>query len=154
MDAYVLILFAHSYLRWVVLGTGLTVAVRAWLAVREQRDWSANDERWQRSFVAATDLQFTLGLILYVFLSPFSRGFLANIAAAIKEPTLRFYGLEHVFTMLPAVALCHVVRVRSKRAAPERRQRMVWILTSIVILLMLVGIPWPFLKYGRPLLRM
>src|SRR5262245_47959047 len=123
MDAYLLTLFAHSYLRWIVLGSGLTVAVRAWLALREGRDWSATDERWQRGFVAATDLQFTLGLLLYFFLSPFSRGFLANIGAAIKEPTLRFYGLEHLFVMLPAVALCHVVRVRSKRATGTSRQR-------------------------------
>ena len=154
MTIYTFTLFVHSYLRWVVLGLGLTVTLRAWLAARSARDWSPHDERWQQAFVGSIDLQFSLGLVLYCFLSPFSSAFLADLAHAIKEPTLRFFGLEHVFVMLPAVALAHVARVRSKRLAGAPRQRLVWILTAIVLLLIVVGIPWPFLRYGRPLLRL
>jgi len=104
--------------------------------------------------VGSIDLQFSLGLVLYCFLSPFSSAFLADLARAIKEPTLRFFGLEHVFVMLPAVALAHIARVRSKRRAGVPRQRLVWILTAVALLLILVGVPWPFLRYGRPLLRL
>ena len=154
MSLYTLTLFVHSYLRWVVLGLGATVALRAWLATRSGRDWDLRDERTQLAFVAAVDLQLTLGLVMYIFLSPFSRAFLDDIAHAIKDPTLRFFGLEHAFVMLPAVVLAHVVRVRGKRLAGVARQRSVWILTTIVVLLMLVGQPWPFLRYGRPLLRL
>jgi hypothetical protein len=150
---YTFTLFAHSYLRWLVLGLGLTVTLRAWLAARGGRDWNPSDERWQQAFVGSVDLQLTLGLVLYCFLSPFSRGFLADVTHSIKEPTLRFFGVEHAFVMLPAVVLAHVARVRSKRLAGVPRQRQVWILTSIVLVLMLVGIPWPFLPYARPLLR-
>lgn len=154
MSTYSVTLFVHSYLRWVVLALAATVTLRAWLAARGGREWSARDERWQVGLVAAVDLQFTLGLVLYLFLSPFSRAFLADIAHSIKEPTLRFFGLEHAFVMLPAVSLVHVVRVRSKRKSGVARQRMVWILTGIVLVLMLIGQPWPFLRYGRPLLRL
>ena len=154
MSIYTFTLFVHSYLRWVVLGLGVGVAFRAWSALRSGRDWDRRDERWQVAFVGSVDLQLTLGLVLYVFLSPFSQAFLADIAHSIKEPTLRFFGLEHAFVMLPAVVLAHVVRVRSKRLSGAARQRSVWILTTIVVLLMLVGQPWPFLRYGRPLLRL
>jgi hypothetical protein len=45
------------------------------------------------------------------------------------------------------------MRVRSKRAAGPLRHRRVFISTLVALALILIAIPWPFLPYGRPLLR-
>jgi hypothetical protein len=100
-------------------------------------------------------VQLLVGLVLYALLSPFARAFFAAPALAMKDPVLRFFGVEHTVTMLIAVVVLHVGRSRSKRApTPRLRHRRAWTLTLAALLLMLIAVPWPFLDVGRPLLRM
>ena len=68
------------------------------------------------AFVGVVDLQFTLGAWLYLFASPLSHAFFADFGAGMRQPLLRFFGLEHALGMLIAVALIHIGRTRSKRA--------------------------------------
>jgi hypothetical protein len=56
--------------------------------------------------------------------------------------------------MLIAIAVLHAGRARSKRVLDVRlRQRVVFVSTVTALVLFLVSTPWPFLPYGRPLLR-
>jgi hypothetical protein len=154
MNAYLLLVYAHSYLRWAVLALALLVcaaSARAWLRSGE---WTPAHERLHRTFVAVVDLQFTFGLVLYVWLSPYVHAFYAGPGAAMKDATLRFFGVEHVLSMLVAVSIIHVARVRSKRLPlATLRHRRVLLTTLAALVLMLIAVPWPFLPYGRPLFR-
>jgi hypothetical protein len=154
MNAYLFVLYAHSYLRWGVLVLGAIVcSINASGWVR-RGEWTRANERLHIAFVAAIDLQFTLGALLYLWLSPYVRAFYAAPGSAVKEATLRFFGVEHVFSMLIAVSIIHIVRVRSKRVATGAlRHRRVLLGTLAALALILIAIPWPFLPYGRPLLR-
>ena len=105
MNAYAITLWLHSYLRWVVLALAALVFARTAHGVLRGRPWERSDERVHVAFVAAVDTQFTLGLLLYVFLSPFVRAFYADAGAGMKVAVLRFFGIEHVFSMVIAVAL-------------------------------------------------
>jgi hypothetical protein len=102
----------------------------------------------------AVNWQFTLGVIMYFFLSPFSHAFFANVSLGYSEPTLRFFGLEHPIAMLTAVSLVHLGRERSQRATGRDRHRSAFRWTLAAVLVFAIAIPWPFLKYGRPLLRL
>jgi hypothetical protein len=154
MSLYVVALFAHSYLRWGVLISAVIVAVRAGLGWRRVRAWGALDERLHVALVALTDLQFTLGVALYLFLSPHAQAFFEDPAGALTVAPLRFFGLEHPVMMVLAVALVHVGRTRSKKAAsPGLRHRRVFTTTLIALLILCASIPWPGLDVGRPLLR-
>lgn len=154
MNLYLVTLFAHSYLRWAVLAAVAVVLVRSLRGWRGAREWTRLDERWHAALVGLTDLQFTLGLVLYLFLSPFSDAFFADPAGAVKVAVVRFFGLEHPVMMLLAVSLIHIGRTRSKKApAPASRHRGVFITTALALALLCVSIPWPGLGHGRPLLR-
>lgn len=154
MTLHQLALIFHSYLRWIVLALLVAVAARAALGWRAGRDWRRGDERLQVTLLRAVDLQFTLGVAMAVFLSPFTRAFYTDVARGMKEPALRFFGVEHALGMLLAVAALHVGRERSRKAAaPRLRQRRVCLSALLGLLLMAGSIPWPFLRYGRPLLR-
>jgi hypothetical protein len=154
MSLYAGVLFVHSFLRWLVLCLLVAVTARSFLAWRRSHDWSRAHDRAHVALVKVVYVQFLLGLILYVFLSPFSAAFLANVGASLKQPVLRFFGLEHGFTMFAAVGVIHEGRKRSSRAAtPRLRHRQVWITTLIALLLICAAIPWPFLQHGRPLFR-
>jgi hypothetical protein len=150
---YPVVLFAHSWLRWVVLVLGIALLVstgRAWLT---GRGWESREERLGVAFLRALDLQVILGLTLYLFLSPFSRAGFADMGAAIANPILRFYSIEHVAGMLTAVVAAHLGLERSRRLDPHRRSRTVTLTQIVWLVVTLASIPWPGLDYGRPFFR-
>ena len=112
---YAWTLYAHSYTRWAVVVTVVVLTTRAALGWRLDRPWSHADELSHKAMMIAVDWQFTLGVIMYLFLSPFSHAFFNNVGLGYGEPALRFFGLEHPLAMLTAVSLVHLGRERSER---------------------------------------
>src|SRR5262245_15321920 len=100
MAAYALVLLIHSYLRWAVLLAVVALFVRTLLGWQKARAWQPADERLHSASVGLVDLQFLLGLVLYLLLSPISKAFFADMKYGMKDSSLRFFGLEHVFGML------------------------------------------------------
>jgi hypothetical protein len=153
-STYTPALLLHSFLRWAVLALFAAVLVRAVLARRRALPWTPTDERVHRALLSAADLQFALGVWLYLVASPITSAFLAGPRAAMKVTALRFFGIEHVLAMVLGVVVLHVGRIRSKRETdPARRHRRVFRWTLAAFLLVLIGVPWPFMPYGRPLIR-
>lgn len=150
---YSVVLFTHSWLRYLVLAYGIWLLL---LCARDMRagQWGERHERTHVLFLAVLDTQLILGLLLYFVLSPYSRAALANLGAAMKDPTLRFFGVEHFATMLIAVVVAHLGRARSKRTQGQARLRSTLITQSVWLVLTLAAIPWPGLDIGRPLFRL
>jgi hypothetical protein len=150
---YALALVAHSYTRWAVVITLVLVTLRTARGWSLDRAWSRADELTHKALMIAVDWQFTIGVIMYLFLSPFSHTFFKNVGFGYREPTLRFFGLEHPIAMITAVSLVHLGRERSERVAGRARHRTAcrWTLTALLVVA--IAIPWPFLIYGRPILR-
>ncbi len=152
---YPFVLTLHSWLRWIVLGLGLFWAVSSIRARAAGRPFERRDDRLGLLFVAALDLQVSLGLVMYLWLSPMTRLAFQDPGAAMRSSMLRFFLVEHMFSMLLALTAAHVGRVRSKRStsAPEKHRRAAWA-AGLSLVCILVGIPWPFLPYARPLARL
>ena len=150
---YSAVLIVHSWLRWVVIVAGLYAAVRGLLGGSRHASWTPADDRAGFWFVMFLDLQLTIGLVLYLFLSPFASAALHDIGGAMKDPVLRFWAVEHVFGMLIGVALAHVGRVRARRTDSLRRHRVAAIFYGLALIAILVSIPWPGSAHARPLLR-
>ncbi|HEX2443048.1 MAG TPA: hypothetical protein VHJ77_03810 [Vicinamibacterales bacterium] len=133
---HALLLFVHSLFRWVVILLGLYAVV----AASGRRD--ARPGRW---FAITLDIQFLLGLILY-WLSPITSGAIANMGAAMQNRVIRFWAVEHVTSMVLALALAHIGVARARKGKGGAA-----VLFVLALLAILIGIPWPFLPYGRPL---
>ncbi len=152
---YLAVLTLHSYLRWIVVILAIAAVVRALSGWLGRKEWTALDRRLGVFFSSSMDLQLLLGLILYIFLSPSTRTAFQNFGAALSDDVLRYWSLEHIGFMLVAVILVHVGGALSKRAEPARiKHRQAAIFFGLAILVVLFAIPWPFLAYGRPLLRL
>jgi hypothetical protein len=150
-STYAPVLFAHSWLRWIVLLLLALVVIRA---VTGRGAWTAVDERLHVFGVSALDLQMMLGLWLYAVASPLSHAFLTNPGGTMHDSVIRFYGLEHITMMILGVAVVHIGRNRSKAESNgDARRRTVIRWTAVGLLLILAGVPWPFLEAGRPLFR-
>jgi hypothetical protein len=152
--AYLIIIFIHSWLRWVVILAGVAIGVRATSGTMTGRPWKPIDELLGRVFVSALDTQILLGLVLFFFFSPVTPKSMADLRACMHVAPLRFFAVEHTTGMIVALVSAHVGWALGKRATSARvRHRRVAIGVGIALLVIAASIPWPGLSYGRPLVR-
>ena len=152
---YEVFLSLHNILRWVVLIVAVLALIRmyfgGWMG---RKAYSKADDRVSLLFTIMLDLQLLVGIILYVFLSPTTLALLTG-TGSMSAPLTRYFGAEHAAMMLLAVIVAHVGRAQSKKAADARgkfRRAAIWYTVALVLLL--AGIPWPFLPTARPWLRL
>ena len=151
---YDFVVLAHSWLRWLVLLAALVAVARAIGGVNTRRPWTPLDDRASLWFVSSMDLQMLLGLLLYLWLSPVTRSAFIDMAAAMRESSIRFFAVEHPFGMIGAIALAHIGRVRIKKAGDsDARHRRALVFFGLALAIMLLSIPWPFFPAARPLFR-
>ncbi|MBJ19487.1 MAG: hypothetical protein GY910_23815 [bacterium] len=150
---YSAILIAHSWLRYPVLVAGIALLALALGACLGRRTAAPKIERAHLIFLSLLDSQMTLGLLLYFWLSPLTAAAMVDLAATMKEPELRFFGIEHISTMVIAVTAAHLGRARAKRVPTEARGKIVLLAQLVWLFLTLLAIPWPEFYITRPLLR-
>jgi hypothetical protein len=93
--------------------------------------------------------------VLYFGLSPFTKEAMANVSLAMANPALRFWAVEHAGGMFLSVVLVRMGRVlaaNAKTPSAARKRRLICF--AIATLGMLLSIPWPGLRNGRPLFRL
>ena len=137
-DMYSAVLGIHSYVRWVVVIAGLIILARAIIGLAGRRDWGSSDSASVRVFSIALDLQFLLGLALYVWLSPFIRDAWADMAATMRNAPLRFFAVEHITGMIIAIALAHVGKSKIGKAfdaAQKHKLALVFIGLAMVVIM-------------------
>ena len=150
---YDVVLTIHSWLRWVALLLGIAATLNALRdpLILSERPPGA---RWDTFFMLAVDLQVLFGLVLYFGLSPFTTEAMTNFGSAVHDPTVRFWGLQHIGLMTAAVVLVRMGRVMAMTAnTPARRRTRRVACFAAATAVMVIGIPWPGLANGRPLFR-
>jgi hypothetical protein len=151
---YSAFLLVHSWFRWLVVIAGLIAIARAISGVTGRRDWRPADAAGVRWFSIAYDVQFVIGLLLYVWLSPFIRDAWADMAATMRNAPLRFFAVEHVTGMFIAAGLTHVGKNKIAKAVDAaQKHKLALIFFSLAMVVILLSIPWPGTPGGRPLLR-
>ena len=135
---YQVLLILHSNLRWFVLGAGLVAVYRAYVGWTGRRLFSKGDNAFGASFVGFMLLQLKA----------------MKVAGAMKDPAVRFFGMEHVAVMVLAIVIAQVGRTLSKRALSDTaKHKKAFIYYGIALLLVLLMIPWGLWNPYRPLFR-
>ncbi|MFI5221250.1 MAG: hypothetical protein ACHQK8_02910 [Bacteroidia bacterium] len=135
------LLFLHNLIRWCILIAGIYAITKAALGYFKKRAFTAADNKSQLFFVLFCHTQLLIGLILY-FISPavdeaFRSGKMMTDAA------YRFVAVEHIATMIIAIAFIQAGRIVSKKATEDAaKHRKALIFFSIGMLLILSRIPW------------
>ncbi|MCG9878978.1 MAG: hypothetical protein MH472_00120 [Bacteroidia bacterium] len=83
-------------------------------------------------------------------MSPNVQAAAQNMGAAMKDKALRFILIEHPLTMIIAVALIQIGRIRSKKAyADLDKHKRSLTFYGIALVLVLSRIPWnvPFIRF-------
>jgi hypothetical protein len=150
---YAVVLTIHSWLRWIVLLAGIAAFMRAALGASRRSPWTMADDRSGLWFSILLDVQVLVGLVLYIFLSPFTHAAFGNLGDAMRNSGLRFWAVEHIFGMIIAIGLVHIGRSRLRKVDERRRHRVAAIFYGLALVVIAISIPWPGTLAGRPLLR-
>jgi len=144
---YTLTLATHNLVRWLVLIAGVLAVGRSWMGWRSRAVWGAKDAGAVRLFVNALSLQFVIGVLLYA-VSPLVRHGFADMGAAMKTASVRYFMVEHVVVMLVAIALGHVGAARVKRAGSDSARFQTATIWMGLALAAVAG----FIPWDRPIL--
>jgi hypothetical protein len=140
---YEFVLLAHAWWRWVVLLAGIVAicaAVRGWV---RGLPWAPGVAYWGKLFGLAVDVQFLLGVSLYMVFSP-----MTNIALNVAEglpagSDLLFFGVYHGLIMTVAFIDVHVSAVIVRRGGSDaaKRRRSV-VLYGQTLAIIIATTPW------------
>ncbi len=130
---YTGLLFAHSYLRYIILILLVVVIITSLSGLLGKKPYTATDNKLSLYLFIGTHLQLLLGLVLFL-VSPavqFS-------GEAMKNPETRYWLVEHNTAMLIAIVLITLARTTSKKmsVATARHKRMfIFNLIALVIII-------------------
>ena len=147
------LLVLHNLVRWLILLFGFWTLISAIAGMSSRKEYSATDGRTNFFFMLGMDIQLLIGLILYFTGVWFDR--LKHIGESMKDPTLRFFTMEHGLLMIIAWILVHAGRISVKKApTSQAKYKKTLLYFGIALLLILIAIPWPFREaVARPWLR-
>ena len=150
---YQSLLYIHSWSRWFVIVFGLIAVYRAYVGWTSRRPFLSADNGVGASFSGFMWLQVLIGLGLYFGLSPWGLNAMKQ-AGAMKDPTKRFFGLEHVVVMILAAIVAQVGRIVVKKTADAtRKHKKALAYFGVALVLVLIMIPWGIWNPYRPLFR-
>ena len=149
---YPFLLALHSLVRWVVVASAAQALAVAWMGWLSPRPFTPLGRRSAAILTGALDLQLLVGLALYFLASPLTRLALSTPGAAMAEPQVRYWFVEHPAMALCATALAHVGSVRARKAVAEairwRRAAFFFTLAAVAVA---ATVPWPFRAVHRAL---
>ncbi len=150
---YEILLFLHSWLRWLVLGVGLYAIYNNYSGWQAQRTFTESDKRINTIFIASLHTQLVLGLILY-FISPMMGVILADMGASMKDKSSRFWSVEHMTGMIIGIVVAQIGSIKSKKAPSNTskfKKAFVYFLIGLLIILLMI--PFGIWNVDRPMFR-
>jgi len=136
------LLHLHNLLRWVILILLLFSIFQA---------YSKKESLAKTSLFLMISAHTMLLIGLYQWLAGrygiISTGFMPDSAGEQSKGFYRFFQIEHPLTMIVSVVLITIARGKAKVKDYKKATR----LLVIALILILIRVPWPFLKeVGRP----
>lgn len=145
---YSALLHTHSIGRWIVLLLLIFAILNSLIA--GNRPYIRTDNRLGLLLTIAADLMLLIGIYLWI-VGGWGYSLLESrsMQEIMKDPTARFFFMEHTAGMLIAVILIHIGKAQGKkRIADKAKHRRTMLFYLLALLIILVSIPWPFREIG------
>lgn len=134
-----IIVSAHSGLRYLVLLL-LVVAIVNAIINRTSDKYEKKDKMINLFTMIVLHIQLVLGLILY-----FTSDKVQFVSEMMSNSSLRFFDVEHPVLMILAIILVTLGRKKAeKKALPRRKHQLILRYYLLGLVLIFIGIPWPF----------
>ena len=127
----------------------LITIIQAFAGWFGQKPFTESNRKLSLFALISVHVQLIIGLILY-FISPVVQPALADMGAAMKDPVLRFWAVEHITSMIIGIVLITIGYSTAKRVADDKakftRIALFYLIGFVLIMSM---IPWPWTKVAR-----
>jgi len=147
---YTGLLHLHNLLRYVVVILLIIAVFKSFIGWFGKKQYTSLDNKVSLFLLISAHLQLVIGLGLY-FMSPIVETALNDFGTAMKDPTLRYWGIEHLASMVIGIAIITLGRIMGKKGkndnAKFRRQSVYFVLAMVLIF---SAIPWPWSAIARP----
>ena len=147
------LLHLHNLLRWVILVLLVLSVLKSYSGMKSNKTFTAGDKKiWLFTMISAHITlvlglyQWTLGRFgLFTYIKP-------EGVSMMKDPTLRYFQMEHPVMMIVAIVLITLGYGMSKKSVSDADKfKKAYKYFLVALILILVSIPWPFRGIGRPL---
>ena len=139
---YTGLLHLHKGIFYLVSVLLIFAVVKFILGAAGNKKFSNLDNKLSLFSLIGVHIQLLLGLVLY-FVSPVVQTGLNDVGAAMKDPNLRFWTVEHISIMIIGIILITVGRSIGKKAATDKekfaKHRNFFIVGTILIF---SRVPW------------
>lgn len=144
------LLHLHSALRWVILILLLVAVYKNY--VDRNKAFTSGHKKTGLLLMICADIMLLVGLYQWGFgkawglISIKERGF----GEVMKDPTARFFAIEHFAGMIIAIVLIHIGYAYSKKNIPDTiKHKRAVLFFGLALLIILISIPWPFRAIGE-----
>lgn len=133
----------HAYINWLAFVLLTACALRSIIALYGGYDYAKFDQ-WASVVLLLTVYCLLLsGIILYVAFSPLTKLALIDIRAAMNDPELRFWAIEHLLVMIFSIGAVQTgFSIARKAEDSPVKFRFQAIFYGVALLLMIIAIPW------------
>ncbi|MBK7233638.1 MAG: hypothetical protein IPH93_15590 [Saprospiraceae bacterium] len=152
---YEVLLNLHSWLRWFVLGLAIIVIYQNYNGWKSGKVYTNQDKKLNTYLMILLHSQLVIGLLLYFGVSPIMKDILSDFGASMKNSSLRFWSIEHLFGMVLAIIIAQIGASKAKKQTTDaQKYKTGFVYFSIALFLILLMIPWGFWNEARPYFRM
>ena len=143
------LLHIHSLLRYIILLLLLITIFKSFSGWFGKKQYLSVDKKFALFTLITAHLQLVLGLVLY-FISPNVKQGMADMGAAMKDPALRFWTVEHICMMIIAIILITLGYTLAKRGKDdEAKHKRIAIFFLLALIVIFLAIPWPWSAVAR-----
>lgn len=143
------LLHTHSLLRYILLALILIAIFKSFSGWFGKKQYLPGDKKVALFTLITAHLQLVLGLVLY-FISPMVQTGLSDMGFAMKDPSLRFWAVEHISMMIIAIILITVGYSTAKRGKDdEAKHKKIAIFYTLALIVIFIAIPWPWSAIAR-----
>lgn len=141
---YTGLLSLHSLLRWAII---ILLIVNISRSLLHKNVYSPQDRSWNLRLVIITHITLLVGLYQYFF-GPKGIALVKafGMKSVMKDPTLRFWVIEHLTGMIIAIVLITISSSFSKatfESDAKKHKKLFWLYT-IALFVIIASVPWPF----------
>ena len=135
----------HKALFFVVMLLGLAVLAKAVMGLSGKTAFAETDRKLGLFFMISNHTQLLIGLVLYLFLSPFGLNAITGLGMAevMKNAEYRQIAVEHVSTNIIAIILITIGYSKNKKTIDSAvKHKNALIFYGLGLVLLLSRIPW------------
>jgi phosphoglycerol transferase MdoB-like AlkP superfamily enzyme len=142
----------HNLLRWIILILLLVSIFKSYTGYSSKKQFAAGDKKIWLFTMIASHITLLLGLYQWTFgtLGLFT-GPNQSFGEVMKNPTTRFFQVEHPVMMILAIVFITLAHGMAKKSVDDTtKYKKAFRYFLIALLLILVAVPWPFRDVARP----